>query len=83
MNKAARKLDSVEKKLLCRIEKVLEELKHCKDQIDSNRCDIERWHKRAETEHHDEQKKNYSQFAEKKSKNLFTLKNYMQYVRQV
>ena len=84
----ARKLDLIENKLMCRIEKNSEELKRCKDQIDritdqtdSNRCEIERLHERVKTEHHNERKENYSQFAEKKSKNLFTTNNKIQYVR--
>ena len=80
MNELATKLDLVEKKLL--------ELKRCKDQIDritdqtdSNKSEIERLHERLKTEHYNERKENYSQFAEKKSKNLFTTNNEIQYVR--
>ena len=49
------------------------------DQIDRNRSEIERLHKMPRTEHDNEQKENYSQFAGKKSKNLFMLKNEIQY----
>ena len=83
MIEVARKLDLIENKLMWRIEKNSEELKRCQDQIDSNKCEIESFHRRLKAEHHNERKENYSQFAEKKSKNLFTTNNEIQYVRPV
>ena len=82
MNEVAGKLDFIQSKMVCRIDKNSEELKRNKDQTDRNtdqinhnRSEIERLHKRAGTEHHHEQTENYSQFAGKKSKNLLALKN--------